>query len=457
MTNPSKHFITDSVARHNSKAIYKLVNDTLIVGRITDGNEKADRREIAQLVEWCHFNNLALSVSKTKEMIVDFRRKSGEGDPVLLEGSVMERVNVSEDLSWRLHIDAVTRKAHQRLYFVRCSEEICYITEDSCKLPRWRAFWLVASLIGYGGANWQGYNKLQRRGRVRSWGWRNLATVEQQPLTFINNYSVWAGSHRSTGQESESPRRQCVRVTRSGAGQPKRARDPRCGLAGSPQKRPRFNEHTGVMSLCRLAYHKLAPVAQISFSPRLLGKVARNGSIRQISSGGHSGSSGETMMYALVIGGVIAGAGLYTYKVLHTDKARYNDRITEIMERPKKEWTPKEKESGEEQSLEAVEAGEEASAAESVKQPAGRSTVEPNEEKSPEEEEVIQVLSPSTSDDSQSPEELEACEETLESVAVEVEVPVALSVEQIENPPTGVEPDKMPLETEAVTPDEQTQ
>ncbi|XP_055499442.1 protein MGARP isoform X1 [Leucoraja erinacea] len=213
------------------------------------------------------------------------------------------------------------------------------------------------------------------------------------------------------------------------------------------------------MYLCRVAYHNLA---KLSISSRLLRNVYRDGSIRQLSFGGHSGSSGENMIYALIVGGVIGGGSLYTYKVLHNDKARYNDRVAEIMERPKNESTPKElqpkvtEKADEVQPLEVVEAGEEGPA-ENVEPLESPSTVEPNLEKSTVEEEVIEVLPLPTSDDSQTSEEVEADAETLESTAVEEEVPAANIVEQVENLPMVAEPNMMPEEDEAETPAEQAQ
>ncbi|XP_055499450.1 protein MGARP isoform X2 [Leucoraja erinacea] len=208
------------------------------------------------------------------------------------------------------------------------------------------------------------------------------------------------------------------------------------------------------MYLCRVAYHNLA---KLSISSRLLRNVYRDGSIRQLSFGGHSGSSGENMIYALIVGGVIGGGSLYTYKVLHNDKARYNDRVAEIMERPKNESTPKELQPKDEvQPLEVVEAGEEGPA-ENVEPLESPSTVEPNLEKSTVEEEVIEVLPLPTSDDSQTSEEVEADAETLESTAVEEEVPAANIVEQVENLPMVAEPNMMPEEDEAETPAEQAQ
>ena len=58
-------------------------------------------------VEWCCSKNLALNVSKMKEMIVEFRKgKTKEHIPILIEGSEVERVSsfkfpcvkISEDL-----------------------------------------------------------------------------------------------------------------------------------------------------------------------------------------------------------------------------------------------------------------------------------------------------------------------------------------------------------------------
>ncbi len=55
----------------------KCVDDTAVVGRITDNNEKAYLEEVEDLTRWCQDNNLLLNISKTKELIVDFGKKQG--------------------------------------------------------------------------------------------------------------------------------------------------------------------------------------------------------------------------------------------------------------------------------------------------------------------------------------------------------------------------------------------
>jgi hypothetical protein len=60
-------FTPDCTARHDSKTIIKLADDTTVVGLITDNDETAYREEVRDLTMWCKDNNLSLNVIKTKE------------------------------------------------------------------------------------------------------------------------------------------------------------------------------------------------------------------------------------------------------------------------------------------------------------------------------------------------------------------------------------------------------
>eukprot|EP00061_Rhincodon_typus_P015148 g42667.t1 len=72
------------------------------------------------------FPLLFLNVSKTKELIIDFRKKGGEHDPIYIFGTVVERVKsikflrvtITGDMSWTSHVDATVKRA-QRLFFLR--------------------------------------------------------------------------------------------------------------------------------------------------------------------------------------------------------------------------------------------------------------------------------------------------------------------------------------------------
>ncbi|TWW71548.1 putative RNA-directed DNA polymerase from transposon BS [Takifugu flavidus] len=59
---------------HQSVKLIKFVDDTTLIGLISNGDKTAYRREVARLVSWCGHNNLQLNAQKTVEMIVDFRK-----------------------------------------------------------------------------------------------------------------------------------------------------------------------------------------------------------------------------------------------------------------------------------------------------------------------------------------------------------------------------------------------
>jgi hypothetical protein len=51
-----------------------------VVGLITENDETA-YREVKDLAVWCQDNNLSLNVSKTKELIVYYRKRRVEQGP----------------------------------------------------------------------------------------------------------------------------------------------------------------------------------------------------------------------------------------------------------------------------------------------------------------------------------------------------------------------------------------
>ncbi len=112
---------------HSSNVIVKFADDTTVIGLITDNDETAYRAEVSTLTKWCQENHLSLNIDKTKELVVDFRRQSREHTPITIDKTPVERVNsfkflcvhITEDLTWSAHTDAVLKKSHQRLFFLR--------------------------------------------------------------------------------------------------------------------------------------------------------------------------------------------------------------------------------------------------------------------------------------------------------------------------------------------------
>ena len=121
-------FTHDCCSSSPSNLIVKFADDTTVLGLITGNDETSYRREAERLVEWCGDHNLVLNTSKTKEVIIDFRRaRHLSHSPLLIGGEEVERVSnfkflgvtVADDLSWRTNITSAVGKAQQRLFYLR--------------------------------------------------------------------------------------------------------------------------------------------------------------------------------------------------------------------------------------------------------------------------------------------------------------------------------------------------
>ncbi len=118
----------DCVSSHSSTSIIKFADDTVVLGLVSYNDEAAYLDEVERLTSWCQDNCLSLNVSKTKELIVDFRKRQQQPyTPLMISGTPVERVssfkylgvNISEDLTWTAHIQTQVKKARQRLYHLR--------------------------------------------------------------------------------------------------------------------------------------------------------------------------------------------------------------------------------------------------------------------------------------------------------------------------------------------------
>ena len=69
----------------------KFADDTTVVGLIRNNDESAYREEVKHLTDWCSRNNLDLNTTKTKEIIMDFRKSRKTVLPTLsIKGEVVE-------------------------------------------------------------------------------------------------------------------------------------------------------------------------------------------------------------------------------------------------------------------------------------------------------------------------------------------------------------------------------
>lgn len=157
--------------KYNSESchIQKYSDDTAIVACIQNGQESEYRDLIKAFCDWSHRNCLLLNTSKTKEMIVDFRRSGLCHQPVNIHGVDMEvvptykylGVHLDNKLDWSLNTDALFKKGQSRLFFLRRLRSI-----DVCgKLLQMFYQSVVASVLFYGAVCWG--NSLKQKDKRR--------------------------------------------------------------------------------------------------------------------------------------------------------------------------------------------------------------------------------------------------------------------------------------------------
>jgi hypothetical protein len=81
----------------------------------------------SELALRCQDNNLSLNVSKTNELIVDYRKRRAEQAPINIDGAVVERVesfkflgvNITNELSWSKHTKTVLKRTRKNIFPLR--------------------------------------------------------------------------------------------------------------------------------------------------------------------------------------------------------------------------------------------------------------------------------------------------------------------------------------------------
>jgi hypothetical protein len=136
----------------------KFADDTTLIGLIQDGNEEGYRLEIKRMETWCEINNLKLNVSKTKELVVDFRKVKQSLAPIKISGNEVEQVSsfkllgvtLQNDLKWEANSKEVVKKARKRLYFLRILK--AFMVKKETILNVYRS--IVESVLTYASTNW---------------------------------------------------------------------------------------------------------------------------------------------------------------------------------------------------------------------------------------------------------------------------------------------------------------
>ena len=84
-------------------------------------------QEVMSFVDWCDFNHLVLNVTKTKEMVIDFRKQIKSLDLIVIKENDVERIEtfkypgivLDNKLTWKQNTDSIVKKTKPRLYCLR--------------------------------------------------------------------------------------------------------------------------------------------------------------------------------------------------------------------------------------------------------------------------------------------------------------------------------------------------
>ena len=130
-------YTNDFKTIHTDTKLLKFADDTVIQG-LMSLSDSSYFLEISRFVDWCKENFLILNVSKTKEIIIDFRIFREPLPPVVINNQNVENVNkykylglmIDDHLNWHEHINILIKRLNQRLYFLRRLRSFNFSTES---------------------------------------------------------------------------------------------------------------------------------------------------------------------------------------------------------------------------------------------------------------------------------------------------------------------------------------
>ena len=153
-------YTADCRPSHPNCVIDKYADDTVLTGLISNDEDSHYRQEIGDFVRWCESNYLVLNAGKTKEMIIDFRRKEYHPKPVEIRGDAIKRVEtykylgvtIDSRLSWKQSADEKLKKVNTRLF---CLHKLNSFAVDQQILQLFHSS-ALSSVLAFGVSSWGG-------------------------------------------------------------------------------------------------------------------------------------------------------------------------------------------------------------------------------------------------------------------------------------------------------------
>ncbi len=146
--------------------ILKYADDTVIVSLLQNG-ETGHGPAISDFVKWCEMSYLHL---KTKDMIIDFRKNVPMHKVTYIKGQTVDSVQsykylgtiIDSKLSFEANCEAVCRKGHQQLFFLR---KLCKFHIDKTLLIMFYHAY-IESVLSFCLVSWYGNLSLKSRNSI---------------------------------------------------------------------------------------------------------------------------------------------------------------------------------------------------------------------------------------------------------------------------------------------------
>ena len=84
-------YTADCRSKKDGNVMVKFADDTSLSGLIQE-DDSSYREAVEELTEWCDRNYLELNVTKTKEVVINFRKAKVNMDPIVIRGQPVEIV-----------------------------------------------------------------------------------------------------------------------------------------------------------------------------------------------------------------------------------------------------------------------------------------------------------------------------------------------------------------------------
>eukprot|EP00061_Rhincodon_typus_P007392 g29048.t1 len=115
---------------------------------------------------------ISLNISKTTELIIEFRKKGGQHATICINGAEAWRVKsvqflgvaINNNLSWTSHVDMTVKKAQEHLFFLKWFRKFSMSIRTLTNFYRCTTESILSGCItdSYGNCSVQDHKKLQK-------------------------------------------------------------------------------------------------------------------------------------------------------------------------------------------------------------------------------------------------------------------------------------------------------